>query len=134
MAKQCTQVIDKILRQILYLLPTETKSGPIHFVTLLEPIRSLVRIDWTVGVNISDARENFLSDQLAPTLGSETPVWLSNDMLGLEMDIFQEIQEYLTDAERAGKFYIDASDYFNQISNMCMERFRMKHFNNSIHA
>jgi len=133
LSKRCTQVFDKILRQILCLLPTETKSGPIHFLTLLEPFQSLARVDFhAVEVQnhgfFSNARILFPSDQLtAPIFESETPVWFSDDILLLEADIFEELQEYLTNAERAGNFYIDASDYFNQISDVCMERFSFEH-------
>jgi hypothetical protein len=32
-----------------------------------------------------------------------------------------ELEEYLTDAERAGSFYIDAYDYFDSLFDMCID-------------
>jgi len=41
-------------------------------------------------------------------------------MLLLDLHTF-ELEEYLTDAERAGNFYIDADDYCKQLFYMCVE-------------
>ena len=119
-----------MLSQVLCLLSTKTESGLIHFVTLREPFQWLeTSVTMRCGTQPPEitmelfprTHQSFLSGQLvAPTLGSEIPVWLSDDMLLLDLDTF-ELDEYFTDAERAGSFHIEASDYFNQIFDMCRE-------------
>jgi hypothetical protein len=67
--------------------------------------------------------QSFRSDQpvaLSAILSPEILVWLSDDMLLLDLDIF-ELKEYLTDAERAGSFYIKTSDYINPLFDMCVQ-------------
>jgi hypothetical protein len=87
----------------------------INFVTLIEPFRSFQPTFF------SDVENNFLSyRQTAPILGSHIPVRLCDDMLLLELHTF-ELEEYLTDAERAGSFYIDAYDYFDSFFDMCID-------------
>jgi hypothetical protein len=68
---------------------------------------------------LSMAQLHFRSEQLVetPISGSQIPVQLSEDMLLLDLHTF-ELEEYFTDVERAGNFYIDSSDYFNQLLNM----------------
>jgi hypothetical protein len=87
----------------------------INFVTLIEPFRSFQPTFF------SDVENYFLSyRRTAPILGLHIPVQLCDDMLLLELHTF-ELEEYLTDAERAGSFYVDAYDYFDSFFDMCID-------------
>jgi len=117
---------------VLCLLSAETESGLIHLVTLREPFRSFETSDTSRPMQcLSNARKNFLSDQLAaPVLGSKIPVCLSDDMLLFELHTIK-FEEYLIDVERAGKFYIDPSNYFSQLFDMCVEHCFARHDKNN---
>ena len=87
----------------------------INFVTLIEPFRSFQ------STFFFDVENNSLSyRRTAPISGSHIPIRLCDDMLLLELPTF-EFAEYLTDAERAGSFYIDAYDYFDSFFDMCID-------------